>query len=98
MSKLKTADYDVAIVGSGPGGAATAMSLAHCKTNMKIALLDKSVFPREKVCGDAVPSWIFKDLEVVAPGIHEKFLNSINPPVFRRTSVYNSKGRHLTLE
>ena len=98
MSNLKTGEYDVAIVGSGPGGSATAMSLAHYKSDLKIALIDKSVFPREKVCGDAVPSWIFKDLEDVSAGIHEKFLRSVNPQVFRRTSVYNSKGRHLTLE
>ena len=77
MSNLKSVEYDVAIVGSGPGGAATAMSLIHYKSQLKVALVDKSVFPREKVCGDAVPSWIFKDLEVVSPGIHEKFLHDL---------------------
>lgn len=45
-------DADVAIVGAGPAGAATAVHLA--RRGFKVALLDQHSFPRDKVCGDFV--------------------------------------------
>lgn len=42
-------DYDVAIVGSGPGGAASAYLLS--SAGMNVALIDRCVFPRNKLCG-----------------------------------------------
>lgn len=48
MSQL----YDVAIVGAGPAGATCAWYLA--KQDLKVLLLDKATFPRDKFCGDAV--------------------------------------------
>ncbi|GAC1383363.1 MAG: geranylgeranyl reductase family protein [Ktedonobacteraceae bacterium] len=44
--------YDVAIVGAGPSGSATAYYLA--KTGVRVLLLDKFTFPRDKTCGDAL--------------------------------------------
>jgi geranylgeranyl reductase family protein len=41
--------YDVAVIGAGPAGSSAAFILA--KTGMSVALIDKSVFPRNKVCG-----------------------------------------------
>ena len=43
---------DVAVVGAGPGGSAAAYALA--ARGVRVALLDKAVFPREKVCGDGL--------------------------------------------
>jgi geranylgeranyl reductase family protein len=45
-------DYDVAVVGAGPGGSSTAAALAG--RGLKVALIDRSDFPRDKVCGGAV--------------------------------------------
>ncbi len=45
-------NYDVIIVGAGPAGSTCALLLA--KQKRKVLLIDKSVFPRDKVCGDAV--------------------------------------------
>jgi geranylgeranyl reductase family protein len=44
--------YDVAIVGAGPAGATCAWYLA--RQDLKVLLLDKAKFPRDKFCGDAV--------------------------------------------
>jgi len=44
--------YDVAIVGAGPGGSTAAAELA--RRGLKILLLDKADFPRDKTCGDAL--------------------------------------------
>ena len=44
--------YHVAIVGAGPAGATCAWYLA--KQDIRVLLLDKAKFPRDKFCGDAV--------------------------------------------
>src|SRR5690606_23991215 len=44
--------YDVIVVGAGPGGATAAATLAD--EGLRVALIDKHAFPRDKVCGDAV--------------------------------------------
>ncbi len=45
-------DADVIVVGGGPGGAATAYYLA--QSGLDVLLLEKSSYPREKVCGDGL--------------------------------------------
>lgn len=45
--------FDVAIVGAGPAGTACALALRG--SGLRVLLLDKARFPRDKVCGDAVP-------------------------------------------
>ncbi len=45
-------DADVIVVGAGPSGAATAYYLA--QAGVDVLLLEKSRFPREKVCGDGL--------------------------------------------
>ena len=44
--------YDVIVVGAGPGGSAAASFLA--RRGLDVLLLDKSDFPRDKVCGDGL--------------------------------------------
>lgn len=44
--------HDVAIVGAGPGGSATAHFLA--QRGLDVLLLDRSDFPRDKTCGDGL--------------------------------------------
>ncbi|HZL74877.1 MAG TPA: geranylgeranyl reductase family protein [Propionibacteriaceae bacterium] len=45
-------DADVIVVGAGPAGSATATHLA--RHGLRVSLLEKSRFPREKVCGDGL--------------------------------------------
>ena len=44
--------FDVAIVGSGPGGASCAAFCA--RAGLRVVLLEREKFPREKVCGDCL--------------------------------------------
>ncbi len=48
----ETVTADVIVVGAGPGGSATATYLA--RSGLSVHLLEKSEFPREKVCGDGL--------------------------------------------
>jgi geranylgeranyl reductase family protein len=53
-------DADVIIVGAGPGGSTTAYHLA--RHGIRVLVLEKSQFPREKVCGDGLTPRAVKQL------------------------------------
>jgi geranylgeranyl reductase family protein len=53
-------DADVIVVGAGPGGSATAHALA--QSGLDVLLLEKTTFPREKVCGDGLTPRAVKSL------------------------------------
>jgi geranylgeranyl reductase family protein len=53
-------EADVIIVGAGPGGSSTAFHLARHGVN--VLMLEKSRFPREKVCGDGLTPRAVKQL------------------------------------
>jgi geranylgeranyl reductase family protein len=53
-------DADVIVVGAGPGGSAAAHALA--QSGLDVLLLEKTSFPREKVCGDGLTPRAVKTL------------------------------------
>ena len=53
-------DADVIVVGAGPAGATTAYYLA--QAGLDVLLLEKSAFPRDKVCGDGLTPRAVKQL------------------------------------
>ncbi|WP_329089073.1 geranylgeranyl reductase family protein [Streptosporangium sp. NBC_01469] len=69
--KVAEADADVIVVGAGPAGSTTAFHLA--QAGLDVLLLEKTTFPREKVCGDgltprAVKQLIAMGIDIDAPG------------------------------
>ncbi len=58
-------EYDVAIVGAGPAGTACALALRGL--GHRVVLLDKAIFPRDKICGDAIPGHALKALRQLDP-------------------------------
>jgi menaquinone-9 beta-reductase len=62
-------ERDVIVVGAGPAGATTATILA--QQGYDVLLLDRNGFPRDKICGDGIPSGVFRRLYDV--GMREKF-------------------------
>ncbi len=59
----------MAIIGAGPAGTACALALRH--SGLRVALLDKAQFPRDKICGDAVPGHALKALRQLDPAFVE---------------------------
>ena len=59
------------IVGAGPGGVATALRLSYL--GIPSVLIDKSSFPRDKICGDAISGKVTTLLNRLDPQILERF-------------------------
>jgi geranylgeranyl reductase family protein len=57
------AQFEVCIIGAGPAGSAAALFLA--KGGLRVALLDKSDFPRDKTCGDGLTPRAIRTLETM---------------------------------
>ncbi|GAA0961657.1 geranylgeranyl reductase family protein [Actinocorallia libanotica] len=71
MSEHSPEAADVVVVGAGPAGSTTAYYLA--QAGLKVLLLEKATFPRDKICGDgltprAVRQIIAMGVDINAPG------------------------------
>jgi geranylgeranyl reductase family protein len=62
---------DICIVGAGPAGAAAALRLSYL--GIPCVLIEKSVFPRDKVCGDAIGPKVLMLLGRLDPAIRDRF-------------------------
>jgi geranylgeranyl reductase family protein len=86
------ADFDVIVVGAGPGGATTAMYLA--RAGIRTLLVDKGTFPRDKACGDLLPRPCIDVVEDL--GLRER-LDAL-PHGSPRTLVLRTETEQIRLE
>lgn len=63
--------FDVIIAGAGPAGAATAIALHG--SGLKVALIDKATFPRDKICGDALSPDVVNQLNKLPLNVGQLF-------------------------
>jgi geranylgeranyl reductase family protein len=75
--------YDVIVVGGGPAGSTMAWSLA--RRGVRVAVIERAIFPREKVCGDFVEPAGLRILE--AMGVREA-LQASSPLPITSTRIY----------
>lgn len=68
---MKSTQFDVIIVGAGPAGIIAAIQLA--KQDLNICLLEKSTFPRDKICGDALSVDVLNQLEKIDLNFAKRF-------------------------
>lgn len=61
---------DICIIGAGPGGATTALFLA--KKGIPCVLVDKAVFPRDKICGDALSGKVVEVFRKLDPTLVDR--------------------------
>lgn len=75
-------DYDVLIIGAGPGGSTLARLLA--LQGQRVALMDKARFPRPKTCGDGLTPRAVRTLRAL--GLEERVAAEGYP--VRRARLY----------
>lgn len=87
-------DFDVFISGAGPAGCTAALALKD--SGLKVGIADKAVFPRDKVCGDAIPARAVKTLRQISPAIADDF-DQYDRQLFTRYSdvVYGKRKLKL---
>ncbi len=85
---------DVTVVGAGPSGAVAATILA--QLGYDVLLLDRKDFPRDKICGDAVPA---SGIELLFRlGLQETFQAAVGQGNFypvKQMLLVSPKGREL---
>jgi len=86
--------YDILIVGAGPAGTSTAIALSG--SGLKVALLDKANFPRDKVCGDFVAGKGVRAIKELSPNLYGKVIQFPKKATNRSTELYigNNKPLH----
>ena len=76
---MSVTQHDIAVIGAGPAGSATAYLLA--KGGLRVALLDQFDFPREKTCGDGLTPRAVQALAALS------VLPQIEPRAFRCSAI-----------
>jgi geranylgeranyl reductase family protein len=88
--------FDVIICGAGPAGSTCALGLFDA--GLKVALLDKHMFPREKICGDAYGGYAYKILNTISPKFGQHILNMKEGVIAKRAKFVSVKGHVLELK
>jgi len=70
---MQTTDFDLIIVGAGPAGCTTALSLTG--SGLNVALVDKADLPGKKVCGDALSGTVMNVLRRLPGNCYDDFLS-----------------------
>jgi len=60
-----TTFFDIIICGAGPAGSTCALALE--ESGLRVALIDKQDFPRDKICGDAIAPYVPDVLNTIHP-------------------------------
>jgi flavin-dependent dehydrogenase len=84
--------YDIVIAGAGPAGSATAIRLALAGLN--VAIVEKAVFPRPKLCGEFISPECIEHLETLGVLPDVSLAGAVD---IDRTVFYARGGRSLTV-
>ncbi|NJL74621.1 MAG: FAD-dependent oxidoreductase [Saprospiraceae bacterium] len=87
--------YDIAIIGGGPAGTTCALALKN--SGLKVVILEKATFPRDKVCGDAIPGLAVKTLRQISPQYAEKLAALPEKHLTKRTRFWLNDKRKVEL-
>ncbi len=82
--------YDVAVIGAGPGGATASRYLA--KKGLKVCMIDKDTFPRDKPCGGGFSKGLLDEFPYLGKRSNE-FLKGV-----ARVGVLHSPNRRIVLK
>lgn len=88
--------YDVIIAGAGPGGSTCALTLK--QSGLKVLMLEKETFPRDKICGDAVSSTAKRVLRQINPELEKELLQFERKTNITKAKLYSPTFESLEIE
>jgi len=91
----KSVKSEICIVGAGPAGLYAALSLA--KNNIPSLIIDKEFFPRDKVCGEALPSAVLRLLHKLDPEILKSREFAEAAHTINRVRLYSPNSNSVTI-
>jgi geranylgeranyl reductase family protein len=92
---MKTLKFDIIIVGGGPAGSTCALKLS--QSNLKVALVEKATFPRDKICGDAIPGPAFKVLNSISPTWADLMNNFSKSQDIKSSKIISTNNSNFTI-
>ena len=95
MDHSSTKDFDVIIIGAGPAGCTCALTLKDA--GLRVALMDKSDFPRDKTCGESLHVKGVNALRSIGPDIAKAF-NDYNGKNQMKQSVIHYRKKKLVFD
>src|SRR4051812_25180490 len=93
--KMTERNFDVLIAGAGPSGTATAIKLAD--SGLKVALLDKASFPRDKTCGDALSVDVINQLGMLSEKLAAAFDGLENKVPSYGVKIFSPDHNHIDI-
>lgn len=85
--------FDIIILGAGPSGLACAIMLRD--SGLKVALIDKESFPRDKTCGDGLTLDAVKQLQLISEDLYVRFLKLEHKQPNSGVTVFSNSGYKL---
>ena len=88
--------YDVVITGAGPAGCACALALHG--SGLRVVMVEKDIFPRDKICGDAIPGLAFKAMDKINTEWGNAMRQFIDKEAVRTAKIFAPNNKIITLD
>ncbi|WP_165699395.1 NAD(P)/FAD-dependent oxidoreductase [Hymenobacter jejuensis] len=88
--------YDVVIIGAGPAGTACALALQG--SGLRVALVDRKQFPRDKICGDAIPSPALKAIRQLSQAWYDELFELTTKAETRNSRLVAPNGTEIVVQ
>ena len=89
-------ENEVTIIGAGPAGMTAAFFLA--KNKIPVTLIEKSSFPRDKICGDCIGGYGLSVLRQMDQGLFDRFANSDKNLIGYGVNFFGPEHQKLTVK
>ena len=88
--------YDIVIIGAGPAGCACALALHG--SGLRVAMVEKDIFPRDKICGDAIPGLAFKAMDKINADWGNAMRQFVDKEDIRTAKIFAPNNKIITLD
>lgn len=92
---LESEVFDVGVIGAGPAGSGAVWRLKD--SGLRIVWFDRSTFPRDKICGDAIPYETYAVLDRLEPGSADELRARGGSERIQKSRLFLPSGKGLEI-